>query len=496
MARKTTAFLGAAAILAVANTAAAIRPIDGDFQINTYTSTSQGLAGLCADGLGGFVVVWASGKGQDGSVEGIFGQRFDGKGAHAGTEFQVNQYTTYNQLDPAICCSAGAGFTVVWQSDFQDGDGYGIFGRRYGVDGQPRADEFLVNTYTTDGQGGPQVACAGDGRFVVTWESILHPVSGGRDYTVSGQRYASDGIAAGTEFLISDLGYDSEFPHAAMRPDGSIVVAWTAFSEDGDLGGIFARQYDATGDPVGTSFQVNTYTTGDQYREHVLMRPDGGFVIAWDSQNYLEPLVPSEDGSFGGVFARRFDVGGAALGDPFQINTYTTDFQTRPRLTNLEDGGFMVVWESLDALGYGGQDGSGHGVFGRQYDSAGQPTSSEFQVNAYATGFQAGASVAEIKAGRFVVSWQSKDQDGDAYGIFGRLFELSPLCGDATDDGALTASDALVALRASVGTSQCESCVCDVNGSDGVTATDALAVLQAAVGLAAELSCASCFGVS
>jgi hypothetical protein len=63
-------------------------------------------------------------------------------------------------------------------------------------------------------------------------------------------------------------------------------------------------------------------------------------------------------------------------------------------------------------------------------------------------------------------------------------------CGDATDDGAITASDALRILQSAVGIVQC-SCVCDVNGS-GVTATDALAVLNAAVGLPVQLDCQSC----
>jgi len=49
-----------------------------------------------------------------------------------------------------------------------------------------------------------------------------------------------------------------------------------------------------------------------------------------------------------------------------------------------------------------------------------------------------------------------------------------------------------VTLRAAVGASVCELCVCDVNGSGEVTASDALAVLQAAVGLDVTLDCPPC----
>jgi hypothetical protein len=66
------------------------------------------------------------------------------------------------------------------------------------------------------------------------------------------------------------------------------------------------------------------------------------------------------------------------------------------------------------------------------------------------------------------------------------------VCGNALTDGAITASDALVVLRAAVGSGECEPCICDVNDSGELTASDALIVLKAAVGLAAELDCPLC----
>ena len=35
-------------------------------------------------------------------------------------------------------------------------------------------------------------------------------------------------------------------------------MSWTSFTQDGNLGGIFARQYDSNGSAVGTKFQVDT----------------------------------------------------------------------------------------------------------------------------------------------------------------------------------------------------------------------------------------------
>lgn len=63
------------------------------------------------------------------------------------------------------------------------------------------------------------------------------------------------------------------------------------------------------------------------------------------------------------------------------------------------------------------------------------------------------------------------------------------LCGDANGNGMIQASDALLALRAAVGSSQCDLAACDVNDSGKVTASDALSILKAAVGQAVELHC-------
>jgi Kelch motif/Dockerin type I domain len=62
--------------------------------------------------------------------------------------------------------------------------------------------------------------------------------------------------------------------------------------------------------------------------------------------------------------------------------------------------------------------------------------------------------------------------------------------GDVDGDGSVDATDALLTLRASVGASSCEPCVCDADRSGDVTAADALIVLRVAVGLDSRLACA------
>ena len=68
--------------------------------------------------------------GQDGSAEGVFGQRFDSSGAALGGEFQVNTATPYLELfGTSVVSDASDGFFVVWSSN-QEGADFGVFARR------------------------------------------------------------------------------------------------------------------------------------------------------------------------------------------------------------------------------------------------------------------------------------------------------------------------------------------------------------------------------
>jgi fibronectin-binding autotransporter adhesin len=63
------------------------------------------------------------------------------------------------------------------------------------------------------------------------------------------------------------------------------------------------------------------------------------------------------------------------------------------------------------------------------------------------------------------------------------------LCGDANASGSVSASDALAALRTSVGAQSCELSRCDYDGSGTVQASDALAILRASVGQPVDPAC-------
>ncbi len=101
-----------------------------EFQINTHTTSGQVHPAVAVDADGDFVVVWQS-LGQDGSSYGVFGLRYDSGGMAQGGEFQVNTYTTSSQFGPAVAADADGDFVVAWESSGQDGSTFGIFGQRF-----------------------------------------------------------------------------------------------------------------------------------------------------------------------------------------------------------------------------------------------------------------------------------------------------------------------------------------------------------------------------
>jgi hypothetical protein len=270
--------------------------------VNTTTLNVQTAPAVASDPAGNFVVAWhdgvTPGNGADGGGYGVFGQRFGTGGARLGFEFRVNTYTTGNQFGPAVASDASGNFVVAWTSNDQDGSSQGIFGQRFAANGLPSGGEFRVNTYTTSLQRRPAVASDAGGNFVVTWEG-----RGPQDlssYGVFGQRYDASGTAIGADFRVSSFttSYQSGTT-VAYAPTGDFVVAWHSFGIANDYE-VRAQRFDASGAPLG-EFMVNTYTTGPQSQASIAADA-AGFTVVWDS-NFV---LGGQDGDNFGVFGQRF----------------------------------------------------------------------------------------------------------------------------------------------------------------------------------------------
>jgi hypothetical protein len=338
-------FVIAALLLAVSAPARAqVTPLGSEFGINAYTTGTQRMPAVAAAANGNIATAWSD-YSRDGSILGVFGRRFDSSGNALGTDFQVNTYTTaeQGQYSLAVATAANGDFLVVWDSLDQDGSGLGIFGQLYASGGGPIGTEFQVNTYTTGTQKNASVGVT-NGTFLVAWESD----QGISNNDIFAQRYDSGGAALGTEFQVNT--YTTSYQHSvavAGGGTGSFVIVWDSFMQDGSYGSVFGQRYDSNGTAVGTEFQVNTYTTSTFPGRFpsVAVAPNGGFVVAWNND-------ADQDGSGDGVFAQRYDSTGSPQGAEFQVNTFTTGGQFRSSVATTDDD-FVIVWDGFDQDGSG-----------------------------------------------------------------------------------------------------------------------------------------------
>ena len=58
-----------------------------------------------------------------------------------------------------------------------------------------------------------------------------------------------------------------------MAADGSFVIAWQSYLQDGSGYGVYAQRFDSAGKPVADEFRVNTYTQNDQGMHEIAMAP-------------------------------------------------------------------------------------------------------------------------------------------------------------------------------------------------------------------------------
>lgn len=384
-----------------------LSPAAGEFRVNTYTTNQQAVPDVAMDAAGNFVIAWAS-TNQDGDVGGIYAQRFNSAGAAQGGEFLVNNYTSFGQGLPAVAMSDSGAFVITWEGSGAGDDG--IFARLYNSAGVAQGGQFIVNSYTTGGQTRPAAAMDADGDFVIAWmgEGALDfPLTSG----IYARRFDETGTAQGDQFKVNTYTRNSQLePAVAMNGNGDFVVVWDSSGQDGDFASVHAQRFNAAGVAQGSEIQVNTYTTSQQWFPGVGMDADGDFVVAWESFG--------QDGDSSGIYAQRFSSSGVPVGNEFQVSTYTTSNQRDPFVAMSDGGAFVIAWESNL------QDGQNLGVYARAYDASGTPEATEFRVNTYTTNSQQRVSVALDASGDAVITWHSPG-DGSGDGVYARLYTQS-----------------------------------------------------------------------
>ena len=294
--------------------------IGAEFRLNATIAGDQQAPRLASLENGDFVAVWDS-FGQDGDADAIIARRFGADGAALGEEVMVNQTTASWQVAPDVIGLQGGGYAVVWQSDDQDGDFAGVYGRVFGADDTPTTDEFQLNQEAAGYQGFPRIDQLADGRLIAVWDSEARDGDGD---AVIARLFSTAGLPAGDEFQINNYvpSYQSR-PDVAALAGGGFAFAWQSYGQDGDRFGVYTRAFDADGLALGNETRVARTTRDDQEEASVAAVADGSYFVSYEDAGI------SWNARQG--FLMRFSESGAADSQP-------TALATSPRAASLSDG--------------------------------------------------------------------------------------------------------------------------------------------------------------
>ena len=335
------------------------------------------------------------------------GNEVDWDGCTGGepSEWQVNTESEGDQERPAVATWADGRFVVLWQNQAAGAPAWGAQGQLYSAGGLPTGAQLQISQSPGEYMAQPTVATLSDGTFVVAYG-----VDGaGRERDLRVRRFDRFGQPIGPAQPANSVTVaDQSSPALAAQPDGSMVLAWMSYGQDGDSYGIFARPVASDGTVLGeTELSVPTRTSGYQSFPCVAPLSGGAFAVAWQTR----PAGSYEIG------ARVLDSAATPLSAELQANTHAGDHQRFCSVAAFPapGAGFVVTWSSEN------QDGDGRGVYGRLYDGSGEPTSDELAINQPTAGNQTSGGSVAFSDGSFMVLWYGAGP-GDDLGVFAERF--------------------------------------------------------------------------
>ncbi len=355
------------------------QPHGDNFRVNEDTGTAfQGNPAIEHDGAGGFVVVWD--HNENFNTADIYAQRFNNAGQAQGNNYKITDGTIGFGFAPAIGMHSDGSFVTAWR-DFR-GVVPEVYAQRVSSSDQRLGDNFPVLDVPQgcSDQIAPVVDQDSSGNFVVVWEDTRNG-----DEDIYARLFSRDGVALGDDFKVSDapLNINERTPAVSRDAFGNFVVVWEDFRNG--RADIYAQRFDNNGVPQGVNFLINDDGESTSQDFPVIsLDPQGNFVVVWYDNNTNH-----------GLYARRFDSAGQALGSQFKVDQVPATSSNVQAISHDADGGFVVAWAGR---------GENRGIYAQRYSNEGQSIGDNFLVSDVTI-----ATVPKINhntAGNFVIVWR------------------------------------------------------------------------------------------
>jgi hypothetical protein len=206
--------------------------LTGEIRANASTTNNQYQPAVAMSESGSYVITWRSDR-QDLSGAGVFHRRYDSNGnVLDAADVQVNTINSGNQEKPSIAYKLdGSGYVITWVSGGnQDGDNKGHFRAALQLDlaRSSAASSRSIRTSTTirTGRASPSIRTA---TFTIVWGSNNQD---GNNYGVYGQKYDWSGNPIDAEQRFSSTDQRRAEPARSRdellrRPVGGLAGQWS-----------------------------------------------------------------------------------------------------------------------------------------------------------------------------------------------------------------------------------------------------------------------------
>ena len=385
--------------------------MSSEFQVPYVTYGNQWNANVATLLDGSFIITWYSRSSNNANIY-FYGQKYHANGEKVGDQFQVAAGPTLYTIRPTdyvvVPSSIDENFFVLWRQNSTT-----LKGQFFDVNTEKLSDEFSINhTEVTQNLDNFTAHRLSDGSLIVLWLSKEDETSASGNLGIFAQRFDHDGKAIGSEFLINNASpLDDRNPTITELQNGSFVAAWEYPAGSGGHFGIQAKIFNNLGSTDGVQFKIDTEETKFNSKEpDITALENGNFIVSWQSFDWTDR---------NDVMAKIYNSSAIPVTPEFKVNTFLEGEQVEPNLLPLNDNSFLAFW-----TGSSGQDGSNLGIFGRKFNQYGSPVGDEFLINTYTSLSQSTPSAAALQDGGFIITWESYGQDptDGGTGVFAQRF--------------------------------------------------------------------------
>ncbi|ADG93165.1 type 1 secretion target domain protein [Arcobacter nitrofigilis DSM 7299] len=235
----------------------------------------------------------------------------------------------------------------------------------------------------------PQITGLNNGGYVVAYYG---EESEDGDTSIYVQKFNADGSINGEQVKLEAtgvlLGRDIN-PKITSLSDGGYVITYDGKTET-DNYNVYVQKFDETGQVIGNQEVLETTVEKDNKYSEVTALDDGRYVVSYVGKNSSNVKY---------VNIQLFNADSTKSGDLIYLDNVITS--SRPQITNLADGSFVVVYETSN------------GVVTQKFDGDGVQIGDSLLELDVETTSNKGSQIIALSDGGYVVVWQGRENTGD-----------------------------------------------------------------------------------